>query len=121
MHEVIAFCGLACSSCPIYSAGRETDPSLKEKMIFDIIKICKESYGVDYGFEDITGCDGCTLASEKMFSSCKECNIRKCVLYKEIDNCAYCTDYPCENLSLMFKSEPSAKMRLDAIREELFL
>ena len=121
MNEVIGFCGLACSSCPIYLAGKETDPKQKEKMILDIIQICKESYGIDYRNEDITDCSGCAKSSAKMFSSCKDCNIRKCVLYKEIDNCAYCNDYPCENLSLMFKSEPAAKERLDAIREALFL
>ena len=89
-------------------------------MKLDIIRLCKESYNIDYKIEDITDCNGCTRSSEKMFSSCINCNIRKCVLYKEIDNCAYCRDYPCDNLTSIFKEDPAAKERLDIIRDKIF-
>ncbi len=108
-----------CQSCPIYLAARETDKTKKEKMINYIIEMCKTHYGVDYKYEDINECDGCKSQSGRLFFGCKDCKIRECAVEKGIDNCAYCEDYACEELLEMFKNDPGAKTRLDAIRNSI--
>jgi hypothetical protein len=116
MNEMLSYCGLICETCPIYLATREEDKSKKDKMIYDIIKMCKSYYGVDYKYEDINECDGCKSESGRLFFSCSNCKIRKCAIEKEIANCAYCEKYACEELSMMFESDSGAKTRLDNIR-----
>lgn len=116
MYNNIAYCGLNCESCKIYLVSREIDPVKKEEMIYEIINLCKTHYGVDYKYEDITGCDGCKSASGSLFSGCMKCKIRKCANEKGFDSCAYCDEYACDNLLEIYKTDPAAKRRLDLIR-----
>ena len=119
MDAILSYCGLICQSCPIYLAGRETDTVKKEKMVADIISVCKEVYNVTYSHADITPCDGCMSQTGIIFSSCKNCRIKKCAIEKGLANCAYCDDYVCDNLLELFKSDPAARTRLDEIRSSL--
>jgi len=116
MKEMISYCGLNCTTCPIYLATKETDKTSKSKIIYEIIDKCKEHYGLEYKFEDINDCDGCKSESGKLFFVCSNCEIRKCATEKEIENCAYCNEYACNNLRNLFKTDPSAKVHLDGIR-----
>jgi len=115
MDQIIGYCGLLCSGCKIYLATREKNKSKKQKMISEIICACRELYGVEYKPSDITPCDGCTSGA-RIFSPCKNCLIRNCAFEKQVKSCALCDMYPCEKLSDSFKSEPSARTRLDTIR-----
>ena len=119
MNEIISYCGLNCQTCPIYLATRETDKKRKEETIYKIIDKCKELYGLDYKFEDINDCDGCKSESGRLFFVCSYCEIRKCAIEKKVENCAYCNEYACDNLTSLFKTDPSAKVRLDGIRSTL--
>jgi len=119
LNESISYCGLVCDSCPIYLATKETDKAKKEKMIYDIIDMCKTHYGIDYQYEDINDCDGCKSNSGRLFFSCKDCMIRKCASERGIENCAYCEEYACDNLLEIFNTDPGAKTRLDFIRNSL--
>jgi hypothetical protein len=119
MNEMLSYCGLVCNSCPIYLATREKDKSKKDKMIYNIIDMCKKYYGNDYKYEDINQCDGCKSETGKLFFSCSGCKIRKCAVEKGIENCAYCNKYACEDLSKMFNSDPGTKTRLDLIRNSI--
>ena len=116
MNGMISYCGLDCQTCPIYLATRETDQTKKEKMISKIVSVCNEHYGVNYKYEDINDCDGCKSVSGRIFTWCLTCKIRKCAIEKELENCAYCSEYFCVNLMDLFKSDPCAKTRLDIIR-----
>ena len=113
---IISYCGLNCQGCPIYFMTRETDEIKKEKMVFDIISVCKEKYGIEYSAADITDCDGCKSETGRIFKACANCKIRNCAIDKGIENCAYCEDYACDNLMELFKTDSSAKYRLDLIR-----
>ena len=113
---MIAYCGLTCQGCPVYWATREKNREKKEKMRAEIVRICKEQYGVEYKPEDITDCDGCRAEEGRLFSGCKKCPIRKCARKKRLENCAYCGEYACEVLKEFFVKEPDAKARLDVIR-----
>ncbi len=116
MTEIISYCGLLCQSCPIYLATREIDVLRKQKLVFEIIRACKEHYGIEYKYEDINDCDGCTSDTGRLFIGCKNCKVRTCAIQKEVENCAHCEEYACDNLLESFKSDPGAKERLDMIK-----
>jgi hypothetical protein len=70
-----------------------------------------------YEPEDITDCDGCWTDEGRLFSACKGCAIRKCARRRGLESCAFCDEYVCERLEAFFASEPSARTRLDEMRE----
>ncbi|MFB3895056.1 MAG: DUF3795 domain-containing protein [bacterium] len=117
MSEILAYCGLVCHTCPIYLATREPDTEKQNNMRLDIVKECNEKYHLNYTLDDITDCDGCLTEGTRLFAACSTCPIRTCARKKEVINCAYCPEYPCTNLTQFFKSEPSAKARLDKIKQ----
>lgn len=116
MNEIIACCGLVCHTCPIYLAAREPDPSRKETMLNEIIKMGKEYYGVEFKLEEITECDGCMSDTGRLYFRCKDCQIRNCAKDKDLSSCACCDEYPCDKLAGIFKADTEAKSRLDLRR-----
>jgi hypothetical protein len=119
MSIIIAYCGLTCHTCPIYLATREHDIVEQKKKRAEIARLCKEHYGMEYEPEDITDCDGCHATGERLFSGCRNCLIRGCAIQHGYENCAWCSDYSCEKLEKLFITDPSAKLRLDQIRNSL--
>lgn len=119
MTEIIAYCGLACHTCPIYLATRQENKDEQWRMRAEIARLLKEQYGMNYQPEEITDCDGCRTEGGRLFSGCKNCLIRKCAREKELASCAYCTEYACERLETFFAAEPTAKARLDEIRARI--
>jgi hypothetical protein len=122
MNEMIAYCGLVCTNCPIYLATREKNKEIQAKMRAEIARICKELYGMNCKPEDINDCDGCLTEDGRLFFSCKDCLIRKCARDKKLENCAHCAEYACEKLQAFFISDPNAataKKRLDEIKSKI--
>lgn len=116
MTGMIAYCGLTCQSCPLYMATKLKSKEEQARMRAEIVRQCQEHYGINYGLEDITDCDGCKTEGEKLFSASRNCLVRNCAREKKLENCASCADYACEKLMALFKTDPAAKKRLDAIR-----
>lgn len=116
---MIAYCGLNCPKCPIFWATRENDEEKKKKMRIDVVHECKKRYGIELRLEDITDCDGCRTEGGRLFSGCKECQIRNCASEKSVENCAHCDEYTCEKLEKFFITDPEAKNQLDKIRSRL--
>lgn len=116
---MVSYCGLTCQNCPIFLAAREKNEEERMKMRAEIARIIQEKYGTAYKPEDISDCDGCKTEKGRLFSDSKKCLIRKCARKKGIGNCAYCSEYPCGKLEEIFSSDPSAKERLDAIRNKV--
>ncbi len=119
MAEIIAYCGLACHTCPIYLATRQENKEEQASMRIEISPLLKGQYGMTYEPEDITDCDGCRADGGRLFSGCKNCLIRKCAREKGLENCAYCAEYACERREAFFSSEPTAKTRLDEVRRSI--
>ncbi len=119
MAEIIAYCGLACHTCPIYLATRQENKAEQRRMRAEIALLLKDEYGMKYEPEDITDCDGCRTDGDRLFSGCKGCLMRKCAREKRLESCAYCTDYACERLVAFFSSESTAKIRLDEISRSI--
>jgi hypothetical protein len=119
MTEMIAYCGLACHTCPIHLATRQENKEVQTRMRVEIVNQCKEHYGIRYRLEDITDCDGCRTDGDRLFSPSRTCPVRTCAREKKLENCAHCSDYICGKLATFFRTEIAAKTRLDAIRRNI--
>jgi hypothetical protein len=119
MAEIIAYCGLACHTCPIYLATRQESKEEQARMRIEISQLLKGQYGINYEPEEINDCDGCRTQGGRLFSGCKVCPIRRCASEKGLENCAYCIEYACEKLEAFFRTEPTARARLDKIRNSI--
>jgi hypothetical protein len=119
MPEIIAYCGLACHTCPIYLVTRQENREVQARMRVEIANQCNEHYGIQYRLENITDCDGCRTDGDRLFSASRNCPIRTCAREKQLENCARCTDYPCRKLAIFFRTEIAAKSRLDEIRRSI--
>jgi hypothetical protein len=117
MTEKIAYCGLRCETCPIHLATRQENKQEQTRMRIEIVKLCQEHYGMRYRLEDITDCDGCKAETGILFRASTNCPIRKCARQKGLENCAYCAEYACGKLEAVFKTDPTARARLDETRK----
>ncbi len=119
MSEHFAYCGITCGSCPIYAATRQENKEEQEMMRAEIVKTCKERYGIIYELEEITDCDGCRTEGGRLFSGSRSCPGRKCAREKGLENCAYCPEYGCDKLEALFGMDPAARTRLDEVRKRI--
>ena len=114
MERIVAYCGIVCSDCPVYIATQKDEHAERER----VAALFTKQYGRKYEPEDIN-CDGCISDSPRLFHYCGACEWRKCARDRNIKNCAYCSEYPCESLSRLFKEYSKAKETLDEIKREL--
>jgi hypothetical protein len=114
MEKMIAYCGLNCLDCQAYIATQKDDDEERRKVAEGWTK----QFGHTLKIEDIN-CDGCLSNSNRMFSHCRVCSVRKCASGKGVANCGYCADYPCESVGFIINNAPSAKVVLDGIHNSL--
>jgi hypothetical protein len=107
---MIAYCGLNCGECPAYKATVADDDNLRA----ECARIWAEQYKHEIKPEQIN-CTGCKSEGKKFFF-CRICGITKCAVERGLDNCALCTDAPCEKLSDMMAMDPNVKKSFDALR-----
>ena len=98
MKTILAYCGLKCDSCPIFLTTFESDSSLQQSMRKSVAETINSLYGLNFNSEDITDCEGCKTNTIRIFKGCLNCAVRACAKSNKVENCAYCTDYPCEIL-----------------------
>lgn len=109
MDKIIGLCGI-----PTFIATQNDDiEGLKE-----VAEKWSKEFKLNLTYKDVI-CDGCLDYGGRFSSYCKFCEIRKCGVEKKIPNCAYCTEYPCENLSRHFMLAPEAKAALEEIRKNI--
>lgn len=114
---MIAICGLVCDDCMAFVATQKNDDTLREKVV--------EAWSTKEDplrLEDVD-CDGCT-AGKRLHSFCQVCEVRKCGLLRNIDNCAYCSEFPCGKLEKLWGSfrtvsAEEAKANLAEIRKQI--
>ena len=114
MSDMTACCGLICSDCGAFIATQNDDDEKRK----EVAELWSKQFGCDIDPQTIT-CDGCTSGSDRLFSHCGVCEIRKCAVGRDAANCAYCDEYACEKLEGFFKMAPDAKKNLGAIRSAL--
>lgn len=113
VNGIVGFCGIICSDCPVFKATLENDDVERKR----VAELFTKQYGKKYKPADIN-CDGCVSDSERIFSFCGVCGIRRCGREREVKNCAYCAAYPCDKLDEVFKAYPKAKQTLnDTLRD----
>jgi len=113
-NEKISFCGIICSQCEAFIATMNDDDELRRKTA----EKWSKQFNGEIKAEDIN-CRGCTSVEEPIFSHCRVCEYRLCGIDKEIENCAHCSEYPCENLAKFHEMVPQCKETLDKIKENL--
>ena len=89
MDKMIAPCGLDCIECPAYVATQENDTGALQKMAAE----ASAQFGVELTTDDVK-CDGC-MSDGRKIGYCDECEIRACVIDRDLPNCAHCPDYGC--------------------------
>ncbi|MFA5015587.1 MAG: DUF3795 domain-containing protein [Actinomycetota bacterium] len=109
-NNLIACCGLDCSTCGAYIATKANDDSKRA----EVAGQWSAMYNAEIKPEDIN-CNGC-LSKEQKFSHCNVCEIRKCCMEKELENCAGCEMYACDKLEDFFKMVPDCRTALDKLR-----
>lgn len=109
MGKLIGCCGILCSECEAYIATQNKD--------YEKIKdLAKQWSTEDYKIKpEEMICYGCCTKSVKKFKFCNECEIRLCSVEKAIENCAFCSEYPCKKLDKPFEISPENKKRLDEL------
>jgi hypothetical protein len=112
MTEMIACCGLVCSSCPTYLATRNDDDEARAKTATFYAK----EYGFDLRPEEIN-CDGCLSEGGKLIAYCQTCEIRACCQEKGLANCMACGEAPCEKLVKFHEFSPEAKASFEALQQ----
>jgi len=110
--KMIAKCGLVCSDCPAYIATKNNDDPLRA----ETARKWSEMFKADIKPADIN-CEGCQSESQRLFSYCLTCEIRKCAREKNLATCADCPDYSCEKLDKFLADVPEARKVLDGLRK----
>jgi len=109
-NNLVACLGLDCSRCDAFIATKANDDGKRT----EVAKKWSEQFGTDMKTEEIN-CNGCCSEKQKV-SYCNVCEIRKCCVEKELENCAGCDIYVCDKLENFFKNAPDARTELDKLR-----
>jgi len=93
--KVIGFCGDNCSACPRYIATQ----SGNEEKLKETTEMWKRAgwRNTNVSPQEMI-CYGCASVEW-----CRYNSIRKCALKKGIDNCGKCRNYPCKEITDVFK------------------
>ncbi len=113
MSEMIACCGLVCSSCSTFLATQNDDDEARKKTA----AYYAETFGLSFQPEEIN-CDGCLSEGGRLLGYCGACGIRKCCREKGLVNCAECEE-PCQTLAKFHNVAPDAKACLDGLKREM--
>jgi hypothetical protein len=108
---MIAYCGLVCSNCPTFIATQNDDDDAREKTA----ALYAQKFGLNLSKEEIN-CDGCLSAGGKKIGYCQVCEIRRCCREKGLENCAFCDQPQCEQLSRFHEFSPEAKASFEAMK-----
>jgi hypothetical protein len=111
MGKIIAFCGIDCAGCPAFIAKKENNDELRKKTAEQWSK----QFNATIPPESVN-CDGCIAPDGLHIGYCDVCEIRKCALGNQVENCACCDDYGCEKIEKWLKNAPEAKKNLEEIR-----
>jgi hypothetical protein len=98
MNSVISKCGNICSSCP-WGVWVRRDQTQEEWELYS--EDAKKFTGF---YPTKNPCHGCQTPTEKLAKDVgvhkflRGCSARACAFYNEIQNCAYCSRYPCDKI-----------------------
>jgi hypothetical protein len=109
VNEIIAKCGCNCSRCPTY---KENLKSREDRIRCS--RGWKEYLNLSLSPEKLRLCDGCQVPDKQRKVYYLNCNVRKCAMENGIENCAYCSLYPCDEVnSLHVTFAPDFKEKIE--------
>jgi hypothetical protein len=114
MSKIIAYCGIVCTDCEAFAATQKNDNAKRK----ELAAAWSKEFGHEVKPEEIN-CDGCLSFDGRHINYCNVCEIRKCGMEKDVENCAYCIDFKCEKLEKFHEQAQKAKENLEEIHEEL--
>jgi hypothetical protein len=92
MEAILTRCGYRCDLCLAYRPNVEQHPDNQQKL--------SDGWHKYFGFrikpEHIL-CDGCMADQPRLVD--KYCQVRPCVMERELENCAQCPEYVCYKLA----------------------
>lgn len=89
----IAKCGCDCFNCPSYKKNLRTIEDRQQ-----CSSAWKEFLNIKLSPEKLRVCDGCSIPDRERENYYVNCRIRKCAMLNEMENCAFCTGFPCNEL-----------------------
>lgn len=109
---MIAYCGLDCAQCQAYLATQNNDDEMR-------VTLAQKWSSPQWTLkpEDIV-CYGCNTPGKASLAFCAFCEVRKCAISRQLNNCACCDDYGCEKLAQHWAhlEGGASKTNLDRIR-----
>jgi hypothetical protein len=106
----VSYCGLLCNECPVYVATAQDDTLAKAKLAKEYSSSTNQ-----FTVQDMN-CYGCFSESSRSSKMCGSCEIRNCAELKGVENCDYCTDYPCRYINAHVPAESENRKRLDRVK-----
>ena len=114
MADVIAHCGFKCNLCLIYRENLKKDAQNRQKFRDGL----EQYYGEKLTLKECY-CDGCmTDDNENPVRITEDCEVRPCVIARNIENCAYCIEYPCTNVEKKFVERRKVEERYGSLIPE---
>jgi len=93
MNTDIGKCGCDCKKCPTFKNNIRTIGDRKK---------CSAGWekfiGIKLSPQKLKPCDGCSIPDSKRKTYYLNCKIRKCAMINGVENCAFCTAFPCGEL-----------------------
>ncbi|MBC8204130.1 DUF3795 domain-containing protein [bacterium] len=117
LGTLVGKCGIDCAVCPAYIATQENN----EEKIKEIAGQWSEAFQYDVKPEDVW-CDGCPQTEGRLSGFARQlCEARKCAFELKYDNCAYCPDFACAKLEMIYGFDPNIKTKMEEFRKSLKL
>lgn len=105
----MAFCGLDCSDCAIYVASKTGDDSLRQA--YAAHESARWKIEID---ASRLNCHGCKDLQPKS-GFCATCEVRKCAMERQLENCATCAEYPCSKLDRVHAAMVNVGKAVDGV------
>ena len=114
-EKQIAYCGIDCLECGAYIATKNNDDKLRK----ETAEQWSKKLNFEFKWENLNCDGGCCNPKGKVMVYCQSCAIRKCAQEKGVVNCAYCSDYSCDQLEGFLRFVPGAKKTLEEVKQKL--
>jgi len=93
MKDLFSKCGANCGRCPSYKENLQTDEDRQR---------CSDGWHKYLGFRLSPGklrlCDGCQAPDDENPVRYQNCYVRRCAVRNDVETCAHCSTYPCEDV-----------------------
>ena len=107
MENMIAYCGINCAECGAYLAFKNNDNALREKTAAEWTKAHNFNFT-----PEMINCSSCK-GTGMQIGHCSNCEIRKCAIEKNVENCGACPEFnTCKTINDFLAQAPNARENL---------